>query len=166
VFNIYFIAALLTALTGVCAIIGYLLKQHRNSIKSIVDESVRDAIAPLDKRLDDTISPIDKRLAVIETKMELFWQRIAIDMAKTLHHPEPSRVRVDALLDNFMSGHLNDADSDELRGYLEVIRDWEPGQIAPFMIFQGEQVAAAILLHTMEHVTNQEMRKADGQDHR
>jgi hypothetical protein len=143
IFNIYFISALLTAVTGVIAIIGYLLSQHRKSIKSIVTEA---------------IAPIDTRLCVIETKMELFWQRIAIDMAKTLHHPEPSRVQVDALLDNFMAGHLNDEDSEELRGYLEVIRDWEPGHPAPFTIFQGEQVAAAILLHTMEHVTNQEMR--------
>jgi hypothetical protein len=154
-FNIYFVAALLTAVLGVVTIIGYLLNQHRKSLQAIVTESLNEAI-----------SPVDKRLTIIETKMELFWQRIAIDMAKTLHHPEPSRARVDTLLDNFMSGHLNDADSSELRGYLEVIRDWEPGQIAPFMIFQGEQVAAAILLHTMEHVTNQEMRKADGQDHR
>jgi hypothetical protein len=155
VFNIYFIAALLTAVLGVATIIGYLLSQHRKSIQTIVDDS-----------LDRKIGPVDKRLSVIETKMELFWQRIAIDMAKTLHHPEPSRARVDTLLDRFMTGHLSTPDTDELRGYLEVIRDWEPGQIAPFMVYQGEQVAAAILLHTMEHVTNQEMRKADGQDHR
>jgi hypothetical protein len=142
--NIYFIAALLTALTGVIAVISYLLKQHRKSVRTIVTEA---------------LSPMDKRLTVIETKMELFWQRIAIDMARTLHHPEPSRMRVDALLDNFMAGQLNDADSEELRRYLGIIRDWEPGHPAPFMIFQGEQVAAAILLHTMEHVTNQEMKE-------
>jgi hypothetical protein len=51
-----------------------------------------------------------------------------------------------------MNGTLTPEEKTELRKTLISIRDWEPGgKEIGFPVYQGEQVAAALLLLTMEH---------------
>lgn len=107
--------------------------------------------AGLQKLVDTSLVPVTTRLAVIEAKLDVFWRNVALDAARILHHPEPTRARVDELLDRFTGGILDDRGAAELRGYLETIRDWEPGKDAPFTIIQGEQPAAVMLLHTLTY---------------
>jgi TolA-binding protein len=91
------------------------------------------------------------RLAVLETKTEVFWKSVAMDVARIIHSPDPARVHIDALLDAFMSGTISPGEAEELRGLLVKMRDWEPGDDIGFPVYAGEQVAAAILLRTMDH---------------
>jgi hypothetical protein len=99
------------------------------------------------------ISAILDRMAVTETKIEVFWKSVAMDAAKIIHSPDPRRAHVDALLESFMGGTLSGDQERELRAILMKIRDFEPGGARPdFPVYQGEQLAAAILLRTMEHV--------------
>jgi hypothetical protein len=98
------------------------------------------------------IGSLMDRTSVLETKVELWWKQVALQAAQILHQPDPRRAAVDKLLEAFMSGHLTRAQESELRRYLTIIRDYEPGQETPFPVQQGEQMSAAILLSTMQHV--------------
>ena len=100
------------------------------------------------------IGTILDRLAVLATKTEVFWRSVAMDVAKIIHSPDPSRAHLDRLLDAFMNGVLTPDQEHELRSVLVQIRDYEQGTPAEnigFPVYPGEQVAAAILLRTMEH---------------
>lgn len=92
------------------------------------------------------------RVARMETKIEVFWKSVAMDAAKIIHSPDPRRAHIDALLEAFMNGTMSQAQEDDLRAILMSIRDHEPGvSHLTFPVYPGEQIAAAILLRTMEH---------------
>lgn len=174
--NIYFLAAFIGVATGVLMIWQWIRDRHKKYIDQAIKDKLEQALKgfseEITKRIESSIrdevdesyhkvkeeflDSLDRRVTVMETKVEVFWQRIAVDVAKVLHHPEPSRARVDELLEVLMSGSMTSEDARELCGYLEIIRDWEPGNKAPFTVFQGEQVAAAILLHAMDYVVDKE----------
>lgn len=101
--------------------------------------------------LADKMGRVLDRLAVMETKIEVFWRSVAMDAAKIIHSPDPRRAHIDELLDAFMGGSLTTEQAAELRKILVFLRDWEPGKPANFPVYPGEQVAAAILLRTMDH---------------
>jgi hypothetical protein len=143
--DVYFVEAVCTITVAIVTAYQFYTSRSRKGIENIVS-------ATFHKLMEEVIDPLKERVTIVETKMEVFWREIAGDMAKVLHHPEPSRARVDDLLDILMEAVLTPGEARELSGYLEIIRDWEPGQAAPFKIFPGEQVAAAILLHTMKQL--------------
>jgi hypothetical protein len=143
--NVYFLSALGSVVVTVVGALQYIARTR----KKLIEEAVNAAVHRVVEELFD---PLDKRVTVVETKMDLFWQKLAGDMARVLHHPEPSRIRIDELLEDLMDSTLTPDNTTELAGYLRTIRDWEPGDDAGFTIFPGEQVAAAILLHTLEYV--------------
>jgi len=143
--NIYFLSAVGTVIATIFGAVQYVVRSR----KKLIEEAVTMAIHRVVEELFD---PLDKRVTIVETKMDLFWQKLAGDMARVLHHPEPSRVNIDLLLDDLMDGTMTPEGTTELAGYLRIIRDWEPGQDVGFVVYPGEQVAAAILLHTLDHV--------------
>jgi hypothetical protein len=164
--------------TALAVIISYKAYREahgdRNSIKR--DAAVRQAVvsgtaevtqklALLDERMtgfhggfndkvqslvERALKPTDIRLAQVETKVDLFKEQLALAMAQILHQPDPTRAEVDSLLESFMEGTISPDDLSELRRHLDQIRNWEPGQPSPYPIHPGEQVAAAILLNTMD----------------
>lgn len=153
--DIYFLEAVVAVVGGSVGTAGFIRRQHRKSVEGVVREVIKTELpdvikSAVDGAVRDAIHPVDNRLAQVEGQMDMM-KNIAFDIAKVLHHPEESRKPVDRLLDKFLDGDITDSEAAELRGYLEIIRDWEPGVPAPFEIYQGEQVAAAILLHTMNH---------------
>lgn len=100
---------------------------------------------------NDRIGTMLDRLAVLETKTEVFWRSVAMDAAKIIHSPDPRRKNIDELLDAFMNGRLTPEQEAELRNILEVMRDYEPGVTSlTFPVYPGEQIAAAILLRTLD----------------
>ena len=101
--------------------------------------------------LADKMGRVLDRQAIMETKIEVFWRSVAMDAAKIIHSPDPRRAHIDELLDAFMGGSLTGVQASELREILVFLRDWEPGKPSDFPVYQGEQVAAAILLRTMDH---------------
>lgn len=101
--------------------------------------------------LADRMGRVLDRLSVMETKIEVFWKSVAMDAAKIIHSPDPRRAHIDALLDAFTEGTITTQQASELKTILVFLRDWEPGKPADFPVYPGEQVAAAILLRTMDH---------------
>lgn len=101
-------------------------------------------------RLSDRQGKILDRLAVLETKIEVFWRNVAVDVARVLHSPNPARAHVDALLEQLIDGQLSSSQREELRELLTRIRDYHHGDPSEFPIYPGDQVAAAILLQTMD----------------
>jgi hypothetical protein len=129
---------------------------RKSSEKAIADAvgPVHDHALTLEKSLShvsDRLSNIADRMTAVETKTEVFWRSVAIDVAKVLHSPVPERAHIDKLLEKLMAGKLNDADKRELETILVAIRDYEPGQKTAFPVYPGEQVAAVILLRAMEY---------------
>lgn len=98
--NVYFLSALAGVLALTWEAIRTFQRRQTHNIEDIVREAVNAAVAPLDARLDT----IDKRLVVVETKMDLVIGGVAIGAATVLHHPDPTRARIDYLLDVFRSG--------------------------------------------------------------
>lgn len=106
--------------------------------------------------LTDKLGKVLDRLAVIETKVEVFWKSVAMDAAKIIHSPDPRRRQVDELIEAFQhaadgQGMMSSNDYNKLREILLFMRDWEPGMESDFPIYPGEQFAAAVLLRTMDH---------------
>jgi hypothetical protein len=154
-------------------------QSHRRSSAENLDERIEAAVAKaikpvhdkqvdLDNRLDILLQLMNRlegnvretsektgslldRMAILETKVEVFWKSVAMDAAKIIHSPNPERKHVDDLLDAFMGGTLTDEGAEKLRVLLRYIMKYEPGDETDFPINQGEQLAAAILLRTMEH---------------
>lgn len=140
------------SLVAAAASLGqFFIKRQRDDTRQIIRDEVEEAIKPVTA----SIFEIDKKLAVIDDRVKVLWKDVSFNAARVLHHPEPSRKRVDDLLDKFLTGELAEGEKEELKGYLVSIRDWNPGQPAPFRMFHGEQVAAAILLSTIDHVDMQ-----------
>lgn len=143
--NIYFIAAI----ASVGVLVWELFRSWRRSRKAGIDDIVRHAVLAFK---DEIVGPIDKRMVILETKMDLVIGGIALNSGTVLHHPEPSRFRVDELLDLFREKTITADELEELRDHLEFILNWSEGQESPYKIFSGEQAAAGLMLATMDHV--------------
>lgn len=146
-------------------------KKNVDEIRGIVREEIKvfvDKQQELSNRTDNVVAQQSKqtqelhdltdkmgrvldRLAVMETKIEVFWKSVAMDAAKIIHSPDPRRASIDALLDSFMNGTIKQEEVVKLKNILVILRDWEPGVPSDFPVYPGEQVAAAILLRTMDH---------------
>lgn len=168
------------------AIIGWLTyrETHRDKVESAdvakIKAMIQAELQPLSQQVRDLKSQSDSvaarqiqqqqetrelsekqgrildRLAVIETKIEVFWKAVAMDAAKIIHSPDPRRAVVDNLIEEFQraaDGHgvMPTEDYNKLREILLSMRDWEPGMNSDFPIYPGEQFAAAVLLRTMDH---------------
>lgn len=176
--NVYFLAALAGVLIAAFTFWEWLKRRHKSFVSECVEDALDDSLDELVKtlterltfvihdqvevayhRLKDVLDALDRRVTIMETKVDVFWQKVAHDMASVLHHPEQSRQYLDQLLDALMDGNLTNAQYRELRKYLETIRDWEPGDPAPFIVYQGEQVAAVILLHAINYLTDTDSYK-------
>lgn len=98
------------------------------------------------------LTGLSDRITVLETKMEIFWKNVGVELARVLHSPNPARAHVDALLEAWMDNRITPDERQELRGLLEYIRDYHQGDESDFPVYAGDQVAAAILLQTMTFV--------------
>lgn len=146
-------------------------------IAATAQQAVNARIAPLEDRVRDIeltrtddavravvraeIAPLTAVITSLETKVDVFWKAVNVNVAKVLHQPDPRRRHVDALLERFMAemeggGMLTFEEHAELHGYLETIRDWEPGKHAAFPIRDGEQFGAAILLAALDYMIVEE----------
>lgn len=149
--NIYFLSALASVVVLAWEAMRTFQRRQTHNIEDIVIQAVQAAVGPLDARLDS----IDKRLVIVETKMDLVIGGVAIGAATVLHHPDATRARIDYLLDEFRDGRITPEESEELKGYLRTIINWDGTQPSPpFTLYPGEQTAAAVLLATMDHVND------------
>jgi len=100
-------------------------------------------------RNSTAVTGLGDRITVLETKMDVFWRNVGVELARVLHSPNPARAHVDALLEALTEGRLTPVEREELKGLLQYIRDYHSGDKSDFPIYAGDQVAAAILLQTM-----------------
>lgn len=138
--NIYF----LSALAGVIALAWETWQHFRKTHSSNIEEIVNKAIAP-----------VLSEIAVMKTMIEPMWMNYnhqILNQSAVLHHPEPSRARVDYLLDRLTAETITPDEVNELREDLAFIMRWEEGTPAPYKIFQGEQASAATLLSALSVV--------------
>lgn len=147
--NIYF----LSAAAGVIALLWEATKTLRNGRKTSLEDVIHHALEPI----LHSLAEVKTEIAVIVARQEPMWAAYNAGIrthAQVLHHPEPSRTRVDHLLEVMQDNTITTDELEELRGHLETIMRWEPGQDAPYKIFQGEQPSAAALLASLDAVTS------------
>jgi hypothetical protein len=145
--DIYFVAAVAVIVTLIGQIWGYYRRISKDSVKDMIDHALTS--------IKDDLNIIRTDLAVIRTKVEPMWDGWNGNLSRNaavLHHPEPSRSRVDYLLDCLRENTITPEELAELREHLETIMHWEPGCEAPYAIFQGEQAAAANMLSALDVV--------------
>lgn len=173
------VTGLLSALGAVLLWLETRVGRKRAGAEDQVKHQIADALTPvtsqlslLTQKLDTHIAgegeairsavergmqPLVTQLGVLETKVQVFWQNVALSSAHVIHQPDPRRAHIDELIDAFTdyvrhgAPALTPEQTAELRGYLEQIASWEPGQVVGFPVVQGEQASAVQLLHTMEH---------------
>ena len=73
-----------------------------------------------------------------------------MNQANILHQPNPDRAHIDVLLEGWKVGSLTDKELIELKHYVHLIRDYEPGTDVGFPVRDGEQTAAGMFLATMD----------------
>jgi hypothetical protein len=121
---------------------------HMDGTLATLSGDFRRMAGSVDKN-STAFAALSDRITVLETKMEVFWRNVGVELARVLHSPNPAREHVDKLLEEYMDGHLAGDRRQELAGILQYIRDWHQGDPSDFPIYAGDQVAAAILLQTM-----------------
>jgi hypothetical protein len=104
----------------------------------------------IDLSLATALTPVVERLTVVETKIDVFWRSVAMNQANILHQPHPDRAHIDILLEAWKSGGLTPTQDVQLKHYLHLIRDYEPGTDVGFPVRDGEQTAAGMFLATMD----------------
>lgn len=166
------VASLGAALGGIAAVYQY-RENHSDRSTRKQHEMINHALHPYDIRIltleqndlhsanaieaaiTRALQPVIVQLTDFGTKMDVLWElqkQAALDAARILHHPEPGRAEIDHLLDAFVEDTLTPEEEIQLRKFLVIIREWEPGDDVGFPVYQGEQMAAAILLRTMKHI--------------
>lgn len=119
-------------------------------LKQTLNDHVSNEAAIIQAAVERGVGPLVAQVSVLEAKVELFWRGLAIDSARVLHHPHPQRARIDELLEAWGDRPLTFGEKEELRGYLESIRDHEPDQDVGFPVYAGEQASAVTFLNTMK----------------
>ena len=89
---------------------------------------------------------LNSRVAVLETKIDLFWAGLMKDAATILHHPDPSYAERDNLLEKLLSGDITLNELTRLRGMLKPV----VGTLHTDSENTGEALAASILLRLIE----------------
>ncbi len=121
--------------------------------------------------LHTAMEPVRDQLAILNTKVEPLWTALinmGLNQTNVLHQPDPRRAEIDGLLeklqDELREGQLMSAeDYMKLRGFLEQIKAYEPGQVLPFPVLPAEPTSAAILLAIMGL---SRVRRRHGSNHR
>lgn len=118
-----------------------------HSSEQMLEAVVARSLSPVAEKIGD----ISTRVAVLENTQG-FLRDLMHSQAQVLHQPDPRRAHIDVLLEALMEDRLTADEDLALRGYLETIKNWEPGQDVGFPVHPGEPTSASILLATMDHV--------------
>jgi hypothetical protein len=118
-----------------------------NQNQQMLEVVVTRSLSPVSEKMGD----ISTRIAVLENTQG-FLRDLMHGQAQVLHQPDPRRHHIDILLEALMEDRLTADEETELRGYLHLIKEWEPGKDVGFPVHPGEPTSASILLATMDHV--------------
>ena len=90
----------------------------------------------------DTLK-LEHRLTALETKVDVFWSRLAVDAAAILHSPDPRHARTDLLLEKLIDDRLTDRELAELATHLR-------HAVSDKTRLPGERLSAATILRALE----------------
>lgn len=138
---------LLTPTNSEIVILRQQVADSQHDAEQTLEDVVRRSLAPLIEKQGELVT----RVAVLENTQG-FLRDLMHSQAQVLHQPDPRRAHVDILLEALMEDRLTPAEEEELREYLTIIKNWEPGQDVGFPVHPGEPTSASILLATMDHV--------------
>lgn len=112
-------------------------------------------------RLWNAIAEQQHHTGILETKMEVFWRNMAVDVANVLHSPHEGWRGLDILLEKFRDETITDTEMSDLTAMLRMIVD---GSFAELMtVSRADQVAASLLLRAIE-VTRGTVNAGTGQE--
>lgn len=156
------IVGLLSLAVAVAVYISSRRKDSAETIKTLIRteliqpidsiSEIKARVQQIDERGTTGLGKVADRVSVLETKMDVFWRNVGVELARVLHSPNPARAHVDALLEAWIENRITPDERDELKRLLEYIRDYHQGDESDFPVYAGDQVAAAILLQTMGFV--------------
>jgi hypothetical protein len=108
---------------------------------------LRDSLAKIDSQGTAGLGLLVGRVAVLESKMDVFWKNVALDVSKILHSPHPGWENLDALLEKFRDEAISPAEMGDLVRNLREIVDgrWPAAEVS-----RADKVAASLLLHAIE----------------
>lgn len=138
---------LLTPTNSEIVILRQQVADSQHDAEQMLETVVTRSLAPISESLGD----VRTRIAVLENTQG-FLRDLMHSQAQVLHQPDPRRKHIDVLLEALMADRLTPEEEVELRGYLTIIKHWEPGQDVGFPVHPGEPTSASILLATMDHV--------------
>lgn len=147
------IFVLIGAIAGVAAVVVAYLAYRYTRKKDLSDkdmEQFQNMITLALTPIRDDLAKGDTRMAVLETKIEVYWRTVMGNGIDVIHSPDPGRAHVDDLLEKLRNGAITKDELMQLKHLLRQIRNWEPGQPSDFPIKQGEQFAAGGVLAAIE----------------
>lgn len=97
--------------------------------------------------LRSEVTAQESRVAILESKMDVFWRNVAFDVSKILHSPHPGWEDLDVLLEKFQVRAITAAEMADLETQL---RDMVEGRWEPAEVTRADQVAASLLLRAIE----------------
>jgi hypothetical protein len=115
---------------------------------------LHEEITRLDTQGSAGLGAVAVRVSVLESKMDVFWKNVALDVSKILHSPHEGWEDLDRLLERFqetVSGEAADPISPgEMTSLAGTLREIVDGQWAAGSATRADQVAASLLLHAIE----------------
>jgi hypothetical protein len=112
-----------------------------------------DATRTENRGLRSEVTAQDSRIAILESKMDVFWRNVAFDVSKILHSPHEGWEELDALLEKFRASlRAGEPMTDPEMASLETqLRDMVEGRFAaPAEVTRADKVAASLMLRAIE----------------
>lgn len=139
------VLTIIIILISISSTIISLIAMNRSS-----QRGVKTDVVEMERRLTtvevqmSSAPKVIERITSLETKMELFWNGLAVDAAKMLHKPHPEFAVRDTLLERFMENRLDREGAKRLLNMLLQVVDTKDGDTT-------EKIAAGILIRTLRH---------------
>lgn len=96
----------------------------------------------------EEVSKNTTRIGVLESKMDVFWRNVALDVAQVLHSPHEGWQHLDLLLDRFRDDTITSSEMSELTELLRKVKDGKFSSLVP--VSRSDQIAASLLLRAIE----------------
>jgi hypothetical protein len=106
----------------------------------------RNFAETVQRDINKSSEALNSRVAVLETKIDLFWAGLMKDAATILHHPDPVYAERDGLLEKLLAGEITLNELTRLREMLKPV----VGTLHTDSENTGEALAASILLRLIE----------------
>lgn len=134
------------------------LKDDFTALKTRTEADGGHIATVIKAALYEALDPIKTDIATLKGDTGAMWkslEQLSVAYAQMIHKPHPENQELDALLDAYVSwvegdGPFSQEQELELRRYLKLMKNWQPGQQLNFVIEPEDPTRAAALLATME----------------